>query len=76
MKLQQWGTFSVKDHLKPRAFVADVLLFDQLVIPRPATAKELYSEGQGEPSEDQRDRWLRKGWNPDRQRELLDTQYI
>jgi hypothetical protein len=72
MRLQQWGTFSVKDHLRPRAFVAEVILFDKLVIPRPATAKELYAEGQGIPSEDQKDRWFRHGWNPDRQRELLD----
>lgn len=37
MKLEQWGTFSVKDHLRSRAFVAEVILFDKLVIPRPAT---------------------------------------
>jgi hypothetical protein len=73
MKLEQWGTFSVKDHLKPRAFVAEVLLFDKLVIPRPATANELYADSQAVPlREDQRDRWFRHGWNPDRQRELLD----
>ena len=28
-----WGTFSVRDHLVERAFVADVLLYDRLVIP-------------------------------------------
>jgi hypothetical protein len=31
-----WGTFSIDDHRRPRAFVADVLLYDQLVIPVPA----------------------------------------
>jgi len=30
-----WGTFSVRDHQKERAFVAEVLLFDKLVIPVP-----------------------------------------
>ncbi|MGA2167152.1 MAG: hypothetical protein ABSG62_03000 [Terracidiphilus sp.] len=73
MKLQQWGTFSVRDHLKPRAFVADVLLFDKLVIPRPAAASELCGEGQADPNGDQRDRWIQQGWDPDRQRELLDV---
>jgi hypothetical protein len=28
-----WGTFAVKDHLVKRAFVADALLYDRLVIP-------------------------------------------
>jgi len=33
MSLELWGTFSVRDHLEHRAFIADVLLYDQLVIP-------------------------------------------
>ena len=33
MTIELWGTFSVRDHLADRAFVADVLLYDQLVIP-------------------------------------------
>jgi hypothetical protein len=28
-----WGTFAVKDHLVERAFIADALLYDRLVIP-------------------------------------------
>lgn len=35
MAFETWGTFSVADHLAPRAFVADVLLYDRLVIPVP-----------------------------------------
>jgi hypothetical protein len=35
MPFQTWGTFSVTDHLGPRAFVADVVLYDRLVIPVP-----------------------------------------
>jgi hypothetical protein len=72
MKLQQWGTFSVKDHVKARAFVAEVLLFDRLVIPRPATEKEMKAEGLGPPSEDEVERWRNRNWFPERQRELLD----
>ncbi len=33
MNTELWGTFSVRDHLVERAFVADVLLYDRLVIP-------------------------------------------
>jgi hypothetical protein len=35
MPFQTWGMFSVTDHLGPRAFVADVVLYDRLVIPVP-----------------------------------------
>jgi hypothetical protein len=37
MKIQQWETFSVRDHLKARPFVAEVLLYDKLVFPRTPT---------------------------------------
>jgi hypothetical protein len=33
MTIELWGTFSVRDHIIDRAFVADVLLYDRLVIP-------------------------------------------
>lgn len=33
MIIELWGTFSVRDHLAPRAFVADVLLYDRVVVP-------------------------------------------
>ena len=35
MAFETWGTFAVDDHLGKRAFVADVLLYDRLVIPVP-----------------------------------------
>jgi hypothetical protein len=35
-----WGTFSVKDHCHTNAFAREVLLFDRLVLPFPATAEE------------------------------------
>jgi hypothetical protein len=52
MSRERWGTFSVKDHLMPQAFVADVLLYDRLVIPFPA-------------GDDERERWYKQGWKPD-----------
>jgi hypothetical protein len=53
-----WGCYSVADHLADRAFVADLLLYDRLVVPVPA--------------EDDRKRWEVEEWNPDRQAELLE----
>ncbi len=73
MKIQQWGTYSVRDHLRPRAFVADVLLFDKLVIPRPPTDKEIAVENRGDQAEVHVDCWHRRKWDPRRQRQLLDV---
>ena len=30
MRAELWGTFSVRDHLRPRSFIAEVLLYDRL----------------------------------------------
>jgi hypothetical protein len=58
MSTELWGTFSVRDHLVERAFVADVLLYDRLVIPTlPAD---------GDPA-----KWP-AGWNLSQQKETLD----
>jgi hypothetical protein len=56
---EMWGTYSVRDHCAPRAFVADVMLYDRLVIPFPPDSAE-------------RARWAapENNWNPD----LLDRQ--
>src|SRR6266568_999275 len=68
-RTELWGTFSVKDHVRPRAFVAEVLLYDRLVIPRPPTREE----EQRLPGEaDQSVRWGANGWKPGRLRDLLD----
>lgn len=32
---QLWGTVSVRDHLRPHAFVTELVLFETLVVPRP-----------------------------------------
>ena len=58
MTLQTWGCYSVADHLEPRAFIADLLLYDRLVVPVPAA--------------DDVQRWRSQGWDPDRQEKLLD----
>lgn len=57
MARQIWGCYSVADHLERRAFVADLLLYDRLVVPTP--------------SADDLGRW-EKWWDPDRQARLLD----
>jgi hypothetical protein len=53
-----WGCYSVKDHLEPRAFVADLLLYDRLVVPVPTGADV--------------GRWQDEHWDPERQKVLLD----
>jgi hypothetical protein len=53
-----WGTFSVRDHLEERPFVADLMLYDRLVLPVPADQKEW-------------ERWEGENWEPARQRRLL-----
>jgi hypothetical protein len=58
MTIEIWGTFSVRDHLVDRAFVADVLLYDRLVIPtKPKDAPD--------------DKWP-ASWNLARQTTLLN----
>ena len=59
MPTRLWGCYSVRDHLEPRAFVADLLLYDRLVVPVP--------------TQDDVGRWKHLGWDPDRQERLLDT---
>lgn len=63
-----WGTFSVRDHLEPGAFVAEVLIYDKLVIPVPPTT----GDGVG-PAQALREaeRWKASGWDPRRQEQLL-----
>ncbi len=59
MGRQVWGTFSVKDHCDPSAFVAEVMLYDRLVIPIPPDAGE-------------RARWESEHWNPARLDTILE----
>jgi hypothetical protein len=64
MGREVWGTYSVRDHLEPQAWVADALLYDRLVIPVPPP------EGSPE-HEVEWSRWESNGWNPSKQRELV-----
>lgn len=57
MAKRLWGCYSVADHLSERAFVADLLLYDRLLIPTPAP--------------DDLERWKKKEWDPERQARML-----
>lgn len=59
MNRERWGTFSVSDHKRKRAFVADILLYDRLIIPYPANDNE-------------RAYWWKKTWMPGRLDSYLD----
>jgi hypothetical protein len=65
MRTDVWGTFSVRDHLRPEAFLREALLFDQLVIPYPSTAEEKNRWHQPDPAVPS------ETWAPDRLDELL-----
>lgn len=58
-----WATYSVKDHRLPRAFVADVMLYDRLVIPIPPR--------EGKEHDREWKRWESRCWNPALQQKLL-----
>jgi hypothetical protein len=61
MPIRRWATYSVRDHNHPDAFVADVLLYDRLIVPvPPAGDREEYA------------RWVKEGWAPGRLRKVLD----
>ena len=51
MAFERWGSFSVRDHLAPNSLVANLLLFDRLVIPVPDSDAETK-------------RWEELGWKP------------
>ncbi|MCB0136772.1 MAG: hypothetical protein KDD75_16830 [Caldilineaceae bacterium] len=54
-----WGAYSVVDALETRALVADILLYDRLVIPCPP------------PDDVQYQAWLERGWKPKAQARTL-----
>ena len=55
-----WGTFAVDDHLREHAFVAELVLFDRVVLPQPP-----------ENDTDEYKRWTDFGWRPDDLRETV-----
>lgn len=59
MTQQLWGCYAVNEHLRKRAFVADVLLFERLVIPVP-------------PEDDPKALLPWKRWDGHKQKKLLE----
>jgi hypothetical protein len=57
---QRWGTFAITDHLRRQPFVAEVLLYDRLVIPYPAD--ELVAS-----------QWRDRGWRPGLLQQYLEV---
>jgi hypothetical protein len=70
-KYQLWGTFSVMDHAREGAFLAEVVMYDRLVIPVPPDPEHAKTPKDRNFAEKQWDRWERHGWNPKRQQTLL-----
>jgi hypothetical protein len=60
-----WGVYGVRDHLRERAFVADSMLYDRLVLPVPP--------GPESPEHDiEWARWTAEGWQPAVQQETIE----
>lgn len=67
-----WGTFSVMDHVREGAFLAEVVMYDRLVIPVPPDPERAKTPEDRKFAEKQWERWDRQGWDPERQKTLLD----
>jgi hypothetical protein len=61
MTIERWGSLSVADHADTPGLVANVLLYDRLVLP-------VYTE---DPNRDEKKYWVEKGWSPDLQETRL-----
>jgi hypothetical protein len=82
MSKELWATYSVKDHLEPRALAADILLFDRLVFPVPESPRfpensappDRPGEIEWTPDPAEWARWKEKdnNWDPDAQHRLLE----
>lgn len=59
--VERWGSLSVDDHIDPRGLVANVLLYDRLIIPAITEQAD----------RDERAYWIARGWNPDLQAERI-----
>jgi hypothetical protein len=72
-KHELWGTFSVWDHVQPGAFLAEVVMYDRLVIPVPPNPDQAQTPEDHAFAREQWTRWERAGWQPERMRALLDV---
>lgn len=66
---QVWAGFSVRDHRVARAYVAELLLFDRLVIPVPPPSKPDDPESPWDPMAVEY--WTRSNWNPEKLQRLV-----
>ena len=71
-KYEIWGTFSVMDHTPIGAFLAEVVMYDKLVIPVPPDPALANTDDEREFAVNEWKRWQEKQWNPQRQRQLLN----
>jgi hypothetical protein len=71
-KHEIWGTFSVMDHLRRGAFIAEVVLYDRLVIPVPPDPELAETPEDRAFAQNQWQRWEDRKWEPKRQLELLE----
>ena len=60
MEWELWGSYSVKDHLRARPFIADLFLYHRLMVPVPPD--EHGAEWK---------RWQTNGYEPERQKSFL-----
>jgi hypothetical protein len=55
-----WGTFAVDDHLRKRAYVAETILFDRVVVPKPPDGdRERWKK------------WVNEGWRPEQLQRVI-----
>src|SRR4051812_13151144 len=62
MIAERWGSLAVSDHTSTRDLVANILLYDRLIVPVMSVQAD----------RDERAYWLQKGWDPDLQRKRVD----
>lgn len=62
MPLERWGSLSLDDHVDTEALIANVLLFDRLIVP-------VMTE---QPDRNERAYWVSRGWDPDLQSNRLN----
>jgi hypothetical protein len=60
MASERWGAFSVIDHIDAGALAADVLLYDRLILPIPASGAD-------------EKEWKSHNWQPDLQKRRIDA---
>jgi hypothetical protein len=79
MSREVWATYSVKDHLDPRALAADIMLFDRLVFPVPLNAEMRFDLADPtqpvpvnwSPNPAEWARWEHEDWQPKLQESVL-----